>query len=649
VRTFGAQNLPPDMNIDRLSSGAAAPSPQDPAPPASTPSSSTCLPRLGGLLSCLGIRRSSALPAPRTTPFHNLQPDPVPPAEQKTEFRHLKPDVLSLIANKLAQGPRVDAAREVVRLSVVNQALREAVGTDPQARRRRTDGPLIENARQLIKELLSERQNDPDPQARFPRRVVGRQPRALPCLQVLGLLDRQQQATLVRLLVDQEDRSGNWHVLPIRFTAFSDLAPHLAELDPAVRADLVEWAIDYQSEAFTALAICGLGGALAHLEDASISQLVQRATTLRRPPKRAEAIRALSTGYGHMKDAPRQQLWQATMDLQDHQEHQGVAIQGLGAQLKYLLPDQQTHLFQLAIGLDDAKGRYPALIGLAASIEVLDSEQRQTLFTQALNLPAWHAWRWALVCTLAAGVEHLTPGEYAQLVGAIQGLGDSGPARAVAVLGAHSKHVDPQQQHQWLDGAADWSDEDRARVVQGFAAGFQDMEPACRRKVGALALGLDSDNCKAVAIGALGPHLKHLDEDQRHAVIEQACRVLDGEIVHHTLISSQVRRLTTGLGAGLEALRMDQRDALVAAVAALPLPSFDDTDLTSGMQKIAEAVAGLASGQQHLSEASFATLVQATSRLERFHGEFMSKPHSQEARQQATEAKATAIFGLVRG
>jgi hypothetical protein len=650
VRIFSVQNLLPAMTLDRISRGVTAPSPRDPAPPTSTPSSSTCLPRFGGLLSCLGIRRSSAPPAPRTPQIRHLKP-----AEPATQFHDLKPDTLALIANKLAQGPRAEAVRDVVRLSVVNQALREAVTTDPQASRRRMDGPvignLIANAWQLIKDLLRGPQySDSNPEARV-------------CLQALGLLDRQQQATLVRILMAHAGRGiYNWTGLN---NPFSELAPRLAELDPPLRAELVERAIRYE-DAIAATAIGAWGGALAHLEASSIDRLVHKATTLRQPLQRACAIRDLSAGCGHMNDTQRQHLWQATLDLQ---EYQGVAIQGLGAQLKHLLPDQQTRVFERALHLTDARDRHLALIGLAASIEVLDPVRRQTLFTQALGVPAESHERAQVICALAAGLEHMTPVQRTELVVTIR---ESGTARAVAVLGAHPQHVDLQQLHQLLGDAAQWPDGDRLTAlagnadsaadrqymepagrhlpaVTGFVAGLQHMEPACRRKVGALALGLDLDRSKALAIGALGPHLKHLDEDQRHAVVEQACRLLGEEVIHRTVFGPHVRMLTTGLGAGMAALRVDQRDALAAAVAAMPVPSFSDPYLTSKMRTHAEAVAGLASGQQHLSEAGFAALVQAATHLQGFIRAAMGGLSIQREMAEAMEAKATALFGLVRG
>jgi hypothetical protein len=604
------------LNIDRTSGGVAAPAHGDPAPPAATTSSSTSLPQPGGLPGSLGVRRSSAPPAPRTT-----------------EVLHLTPDVLSIIANKLAQGPRLEAARDVARLAAVDRAFRQAVTTDGQASRRLMDGPPIGKARQLIKDLLSEPQ-DPDLQAHL-------------CLPVLGLLDRPQQATLVRLLTDHAGRGRyQW---PLFFTPFYYIAPHVAELEPALRAELVERAIHCEDDEIAAKAIGVMGRALAHLEDFSIDQLVHKATTLPQPLQRAHAICGLSAGWGHMNDTQRQRLWQETMALQELRGHLGVVTQGfgLGAQLKHLLPDQRTRVFNLVIGLPDTMVGRRALTALAASIEVLEPEQKQTLFTTALGVPTGSRWSLQLVCALVAGMEHMSPVQRTELIGAIQ---ERGPARAVADLGAHPRYVDSQQQHQLLDGAANGSDEDKATVVAGFATGLQEMEPACRRKVGALALGIDGDRSKAMAIGALGPQLKHLDEDQRHAVVEQACRLLGEEVIHPMWGSLDVQRLTSGLGAGLEALRVDQRNALAAAVAAMPLPSIDDLDLATKMQTIAEAVAGLASGQQHLSEAGFAALLQAASRLESLHREFMSKPQTpQEAAAKARAAIATALFGLVRG
>jgi hypothetical protein len=567
------------------------------------------------------------------------------PAEPTTEFHHLKPDMLALIANKLAHGPRAEAVRDVVRLSVVNRALREAVTTDSHARRRlRDDAPLFGNARQLIKELLS---GDPNPQPEEARL----------CLPVLGLLDRQQQATLVRALTDPASYSCD-HCRSIH-RAFEELVPRLAELDPPLREDLVERAIGYPEDKIAASAIGELAGGLAHLDTPLIDRLVHRATTLRRRDWRANAIVHLSVGCGQLNPDQRQRLWQATQDLQG--QHPSV-MQGLGAQLKHLLPNQRTHLFEQALHLRSLNQRAIVLTGVAASIDVLDKQQRTILFTQALSFPAGSWQRANIVCALAAGVKHMTDDERIQVVNAVRGLGLDRD-RGTAILGARLAHLEPEQQHQLLDDAAGWPDAEKATAVAGFStifvspairpvmavAGFaaevQGMEPACRRKVGNLVLGMTDDDAMARAIGALGPQLRHLDGDQRDAVVKQALRLLSSETVCGASSSDRpLRALTAGLGAGMEALRGQQRDALVAAVAAMHRHSSPGALDFRHLPAIATAIAGLASGQQHLSEAGFAALVQAASRVEND----LPMARYQLASSQHREARATVLFGLVQ-
>ena len=558
------------------------------------------------MLGRLGLRRSSASPAPRTA-----------------DVGTLPEDVLVTIVTKLARRPPAEAARDIASASVVNKALRAAVATDEHARSCR---PLVRNARQLIERLLG---GDPDPDPEDARL----------CVPVLGLLSRREQATLVRVLTSHA--AHDTYSWTRRDDPFSEFVPHLAALDQPLRVELVERAIrDELDETTVATAIASLGGGLAHIASPSIDRLVDTATTLSRGRSRAFAIRGLCAGWGHMNGNQRQSLWRAAMELP---ECRFKAIEGLGAQLKHLLPKQQEQVFEQATSLRIFWQQGMALASLAASIEVLDDRQRQTLIMQGLSLPDdYEGSRSMVVCALAAGVEHMDPRGRIDLVGEITRLkNDTDRGSATAALGPHLKHIPARQQDQLLKAAASWPVHARVVAVQGLAAGLRHMEPDQRRQLGTLVLEMDDDRCMAQAIGALGPHLQHLDTDLRDAIVEQALRLLSHEAGLDPSRHKEVRLLSAGLGAGMEALSEEQRAALVAA-------ALDPRSLQTHerLPAVAAAIAGLAAGRQHLSKDSFAGLVEAASSLET--GLRIAAENRVLLQSECMEAQATAIFGLVK-
>jgi len=592
------------ITMKRITSGTAGPAQPDPAP-AATASADTRA-RLGDMPGRPQPRRSSAPPAPRTA-----------------DFNALPLDVLPSIVTQLAQRSPAEAARDIAHTAAVNKALQSAVATNQHATRCMDRVP---NVRHLIEHLLS---GSPDPNPRDARL----------CVPVLGLLSRREQAMLVRVLTSPAAH-GMYHWTR-HDDPFSELVPHLAELDPPLRATLVEQAIRNElAEPAAAQAIARLGRALAHLDPPLIDQLLNRATGLHTELARASAIRGLCSGLGRMNQVQREQLWRAAMALPTCRF---IALRGLRAQLEHLLPEQRQQVFMQATsaGLEPWQ-QAQALSGLAASMEVLDQEQRQALITLGYSLPDEDGSRGEAVCALAAGVKHLQPGQRSQLVTEILGLGSAmDRSRAIAQLGAQLGHLAAGQQAELLQAAAAWRVDAKAKAVTGFAAGLQHMDPEHRRTLVTLVLGMDVDSCMAEAIGALGPQLKHLDRDLRDALVEQALRLLGHEACRNPNCRAQVRTLSAGLGAGMEALREDQHAALVAA-------AMDPRSLrtASHLPAVAAAIAGLSAGLRHLSKDSIAALQQAATSLE-------VALRSAEAtgrlpRSQCTQAHTTAVFALVR-
>lgn len=248
----------------------------------------------------------------------------------------------------------------------------------------------------------------------------------------------------------------------------------------------------------------------------------------------------------------------------------------------------------------------------------------------------------------------------------------------------------PKQQDQLLETVASLPCDDKAAIVAGhiphhssrierwsamqakpaMAAALPSLEPARRDKLAAIVLGIylergdSATHYTARAIGALGPHLEHLEEGRRDALLEQAMHLL-GHPYTDNEVSHTILAMTRGLGAGLGALREDQRQALVTTVVNMDslLPSSgQDPCFANRLMNCAEAIAGLASGQQHLSTPQFDKLIKAAGRVQAAGGfadnAFDWKPEDlkqgseyakrERARRERlrNEALAVAFFGL---
>jgi hypothetical protein len=332
----------------------------------------------------------------------------------------------------------------------------------------------------------------------------------------------------------------------------------------------------------------------------------------------------------------------------------GRALQGLGAQLKHLDATQRNQVFERAMQLPDPLERAMALSGLAASMEVLEVAQKETLFTQGLSLPnGFTGERQTMVCAFAASVEHLTDDQRIQLIAEIRGPGAASVkdrSAALAALGPHFGCLAPGLQGQLLEAAAGWPDHAKARAVTGLAAALPHMGQAHRRGVAALVLGMNLDGCAARAIGALAPHLKHLKHQDDgldglgglgDAVVNRALQLLGRLDSHESLSPEDVQALAAGLGAGMEALRAEQRSALVTTALGTRARWTHPR-----LPMLAAAIGGLAAGQQHLSDPDLAALVQAAKQLQtdlRLAVEFHAL-----ASWQRRQAQAAALFGLVK-
>lgn len=553
----------------------------------------------------LPVRRSAAPPAPRS-PFESLPEGP-----------------LGLITLALSRRPGLDACRDVFNVCRTSKTFQAAMANEVHAKRHFLRVPMVGKAQQLVRAFLSGH-----PTAETTRL----------CLPALRLLSPRQQARLIEIQLDPESRDLHDPSGPA--DAFEKFAPQLAHLDKPLRAELAERASRYEDDEAAAKAIGGLSasGGLAHLDEASIERLVDTATRLKNEKWRACALSSLSRGWAHMSAAQRQRMWQAATDSRDPQ-----AIVGLCAQLKRLPSAQRNLLFDRVLRLPHSLSRTEAWAGLAASVEALNPEQKQALLTRALSLPNDTLDRECVVCTLAAGVAHLDPDALSRLVDAILAMQS---ARAMAALGPALAHLPPEQQDQVLDAMADLDDEGKAVAIAGLAAAWPSLAPARRGRMVDQVLGMDSGIHLAEAIGALGPHLKHLEEGRRDAVVERALHLLGHAAARGAITQDPVLALAAGLGAGMQALRDDQRGALVDAVAAMgPHRAVGKCDFHN-LKTIAAAIAGLASGQQHLSELQFKTLIEAADRLEL---DVAVAAGLAKNCGRPDEIKAVAYFGLAMG
>lgn len=584
--------------MNRITGCLSRPADVTPAPQSQVAATSGRPSRLAGLFSGLRLRR--------------------PP----TAFGDLPQEVLVTVAEKLVQGPRADVA-DLVRTAAVNKALRSALTTDPQTLRRLRLAPIEHSARCLMACLLPV---GPDPYE------------ASLCLPVLDRLKVHEQTALVRSLTVPE-RPGQplWTPHPFRV-----LAARLPDLARPAQVELLRRVALQHSTPDIAPAIGGMGVGVAHLHAGDIDLLLDRAAGIHDDDARAVALCGLCAGFGPMNDPQRLRLWDGVMALESSL---GRALQGLGAQLKHLDDSQRNQVFVRAMQLNDSLESAMALSGLAASMDVLTQAQRQALVRRGLCLPnGLTGERQAMVCAFAASVEHLATNQRIELIAEILGPGAASiedRSAALAALGAHLGHLTPGQQAQLLEAAAAWPDHARAKALTGLAAALPHLAPAHRRGVADLALTMKQDPCAARAIGALGPHLKHLDDGLRDALVTHALQLL-GRLDSHLIASPEdVQALAAGLGAGMAALRAEQRSALVAtALGTRSRWAYPQ------LPKLAAAIGGLAAGQQHLSDPEHAALVQAAAHLQT---DLRLAVGSQVLSSwEGTQAQAVALFGLVK-
>ena len=568
----------------------------------------------------LGVRCPPGTPAPRAA------------------FSNLAADALCIIARKVSEGPPAKAGRYLANASMADRALRAAVAGDEQAR---WCLPLARKARQLAGSLLSE-----DPNAK----------RALLCMPVLGLLNPQEQTKLVQILL--ESAIHHSHDMIVGLSTFEQFFPQLVDVDKLSHAELVTWVTGYTDNDSAASAIYALGGGLAHSDGSLIDRLLDKATSLREEWLCARALRGLSKGLAHMDPNQRQRLLQAAKDIRDMATRDGVEL-SLCAQLEHLPPDKRDRLFEWALDFPKDSRWWPDVVtALAASAKFLTQSQQETLLTNVLDCPALPSNIVSMntetgTRALAANMEHLHPDQRLRLVD--WALQHFTPSTALDLLGSGIKHMAPHQQDRLLETAVHLSPREKRDLISDFATALPSLEPASRGKVVALALGIVNDDgdhrndYMARAMGALGPHLEHLEEGHRNTVAGRALDILKSYRGKLKLPMSDLRELAVGLGTCIGALREDLRNELVNAVAAFdanPDLFRDEAPYVyrDYVQTIAGVIAGLASGRQHLSGPQFQTLIDAASRLEERIEQARGK--GRVPPDMCDEMKAKLIFGL---
>jgi len=581
------------MYLNRIiTSGSAGSSDPRPAAANPTPPSRRGSTGLGGLLASLRIRRS----APPTRP--------APP----TTFQSLDQDALSVVWRKLSEGPPEAARRNVLFLAMTNKAFLKSAAVDETAKIRLLEAALVQKTCKLVDRLRDYfRIADAD--------------RVGLLASVLRVVNPQVQSRLItgwgrpddwREPRPHEDDDIRRREL---YKAFQEFVPHLAHLDETRRSELVHKATDCIDPALAAMAIGGLSRGLAHLTAPMIEQLMGRAFGLQNKKWRAQAIRDLSDGLAHMNPGQRQRMVQAAVSIHDPQLL-GWVLEGLCAELEHL-PAERGELFERAMALSAPAHLARALTGLAGALGVLDDAHQETVLTKALSLPAPHP-RHEVVCALAAKAEHLGPQQRRRLVDAIL---QTRSHHEIAALGASLGHVSTDQQDLLLEVVANLEHTQKAVALEGLAAGLPSLGPSHRDKLAASVLALDKLHWKTAAvIGAMGPHLKHLGDSRRDALFDQALLALGDIAETHAL--EDMKALTAGLATGLAALREDQRQTLVteAVTLASRVPRRSRRNLCNhtcnSLMLRANAIAGLASGRQHLKAQQFELLIEAAHQLQ---------------------------------
>lgn len=454
--------------------------------------------------------------------------------------------------------------------------------------------------------------------------------RAVQCIPLLPLLNSGQRGKLVDVVVDKRNYgdSATWNYgggtdwAGVRAGNVGKMAQRLDHLEEPHRTRLVETAIGFGAGTHAAVAISGFGTKLACLSMALRGQLVDKAVSLTEEKDRAAAIAGLSAGLAHLDAAQKDKLLTAAVNIEDGL-WKGTAIAGLCKGWKHLNTAQQATLFNEVTNLP-VSWRAQAIENLRSSLKDLGGEQWNTLVATTFDLLNQHPlWAPPAVCGLAAGLDRLTLQQRDTLVTeSMARLNGEDKAKVIAALGARLADLTPAQQDQLLDAAAGLdTDSAKAQAIAGLAAGLACLDKARQDRVIGMALGISDNGSRAKAIAALAARLGDLEHEQHKTVVEASIALFKAEASD----KETYRALGTGLGTGLRHLEPDLRNALISTL----------TRTLSTHEKrlrpfIAKAIAGLGAGRPHLDETEYQALIAAATRLQSRSGwaPFRTPDHS---------------------
>jgi len=454
--------------------------------------------------------------------------------------------------------------------------------------------------------------------------------RAVRCIPLLPLLQPAQRGKLVDVVVDKRNYgdSATWHYgggpdwAAVRAGHVGRMAQMLDHLEAPHHTSLVETAIGFDDGAHAAVALSGFGTTLACLSMALRGKLVDKAVDLTDEKHRAAAIVGLSAGLAHLDDAQKDKLLTAAVALEIG-VWKGRAIASLCQGWKHLNATQQATLFHAVTQLPAAP-RAQAIQHLGSSPQHLSEAQWNTLVATTFDLlNQHHLWSPPAVCGLAAGLDRLTLQQRDTLITeSMARLHSEGKSTVIAALGARLADLTPAQQDKLLDAAAGLdTDPTKMRAIAGLAAGLASLDGVRQNRVIGMALLISDNSSRAQAIAALAARLGDLEHGQHKILVDASLGLFRLE----TFVKAAYRALGAGLGTGLRHLRPDLRGALVST-----LTRKLSTHEKSLRPYIAEAIAGLGAGRPHLDKAEYQALIAAATRLQSRAGwaQFRAPDHS---------------------
>jgi hypothetical protein len=430
------------------------------------------------------------------------------------------------------------------------------------------------------------------------RTAITEQPSGSDVLSKFRLLDRLKQA--VKLCLSQRGERGVHDAFLDNLTA-----PMLGLLSPAARAELVQQAIDINSLELRGMAIARLAPGLADLLPLNRAALVEAAITMASESHYGAAVAAGGL-LKHMNALQPQQREALIATMGSLIEVEGVSarrsvIDQLGGAIRHLPAQQRESLVQWALSVPLELDRAGVLGGLGLAMAAEPSMNAGGRMVEAALLVVNDDSRAYAIGRLAVGMGSMEPQLRGRFETAAFGFTDETLKTDVAFkLGAVAEHLSDTARADLVrfatrPGAIALSAAYAAEGAEvfmscracGLAAGMAHLSREQCDDLANAALGYGDHECRAEAIGAMGQGLEHLRNELRERLVAAAI-ALGSE--HPESMMTAI----AGLGVGANHLNDNQRNRLLETVVETVIEITDKGRFIARLRALGALTAGVA-------------------------------------------------------